>query len=89
MLAAASVVLLLTSALAFFYGGMTRSKSALNMMMTGLGALAVVGPVWMLWGYSDLRVGLAARSEHHSASEASPLTTQVVVRLRCRVRSRA
>ena len=57
MLAAASVVLLMTPALAFFYGGMTRSKSALNMMTTSFGALAVVGPVWMLWGYSDLRVG--------------------------------
>jgi ammonia channel protein AmtB len=53
MLAAASVVLLMTPALAFFYGGMTRSKSALNMMMTGFGALAVVGPVWMLWGYLE------------------------------------
>ena len=53
MLAAASLVLLMTPALAFFYGGMTRSKSALNMMMTGFGALAVVGPVWMLWGYLE------------------------------------
>jgi ammonia channel protein AmtB len=54
MLAAASVVLLMTPALAFFYGGMTRSKSALNMMMMmSFGALALVGPVWMLWGYSE------------------------------------
>jgi Amt family ammonium transporter len=52
MLAAASLVLLMTPALAFFYGGMTRSKSVLNMMMMSFGALAVVGPIWMLWGYS-------------------------------------
>ncbi len=52
MLAAASLVLLMTPALAFFYGGMTRSKSVLNMMMMSFGALAIVGPIWMLWGYS-------------------------------------
>ncbi len=40
MLAAASLVLLMTPALAFFYGGMTRSKSVLNMMMMSFGALA-------------------------------------------------
>ena len=54
MLAAASLVLLMTPALAFFYGGMTRSKSVLNMMMMSFGALAVVGPIWMLWGYSEV-----------------------------------
>jgi Amt family ammonium transporter len=53
MLAAASLVLLMTPALAFFYGGMTRSKSVLNMMMMSFGALAVVGPIWVLWGYSE------------------------------------
>jgi Amt family ammonium transporter len=53
MLAAASLVLLMTPALAFFYGGMTRSKTVLNMMMMSFGALAVVGPIWMLWGYSE------------------------------------
>ena len=53
MLAAASLVLLMTPALAFFYGGMTRSKSVLNMMVISFGALAVVGPIWMLWGYSE------------------------------------
>ena len=53
MLAAASLVLLMTPALAFFYGGMTRSKTVLNMMMMSFGALAIVGPIWMLWGYSE------------------------------------
>ena len=43
----------MTPALAFFYGGMTRSKTVLNMMMMSFGALAVVGPIWMLWGYSE------------------------------------
>src|SRR6476620_3851421 len=53
MLAAASLVLLMTPALAFFYGGMTRSKTVLNMMMMSCPALAVVGPFWMLWAYSE------------------------------------
>ena len=53
MLAAASLVLLMTPALAFFYGGMTRSKSVLNMMMMSFGSLAIVGPIWVLWGYSE------------------------------------
>jgi Amt family ammonium transporter len=52
MLVASSMVLLMTPGLAFFYGGMTRSKSVLNMMMMSFGALAAVGIVYVLWGYS-------------------------------------
>ena len=36
VLASASMVLLMTPGLAFFYGGMVRSKSVLNMMMMSL-----------------------------------------------------
>ena len=52
MLASASMVLLMTPGLAFFYGGMTRSKSVLNMMMMSFGAMGVVGVVYVLWGWS-------------------------------------
>jgi len=53
MLIAASLVLLMTApGLALFYGGMSRSKSVLNMMMMSFGALAIVGVVYVLWGYS-------------------------------------
>jgi Amt family ammonium transporter len=52
MLAAAALVLLMAPGLAFFYGGMVRSKSVLNMMMMVFGALAVVMVVWVLVGYS-------------------------------------
>jgi Amt family ammonium transporter len=38
--------------LAFFYGGMVRVKSVLNMMMMIMGALFIVGILWMLFGYS-------------------------------------
>jgi Amt family ammonium transporter len=52
MLASASMVLLMTPGLALFYGGMTRSKSVLNMMMMSFGAMGIVGVVYVLWGWS-------------------------------------
>jgi Amt family ammonium transporter len=53
MLVSASFVLMMTvPALALFYGGMSRSKSVLNMMMMSFGALAVVVLVYVLWGWS-------------------------------------
>ena len=53
MLMSSSLVLMMTApALALFYGGMSRSKSVLNMMMMSFSALGVVGIVYMLWGWS-------------------------------------
>lgn len=52
MLTSASLVLLMTPGLAFFYGGMVRGKSVLNMMMMSFGAMAVVGVIYVLWGWS-------------------------------------
>jgi Amt family ammonium transporter len=53
MLVSASFVLAMTvPALALFYGGMSRSKSVLNMMMMSFVALALVGIVYCLWGWS-------------------------------------
>jgi Amt family ammonium transporter len=53
MLVSASLVLLMTGpGLALFYGGMSRSKSVLNMMMMSFSALGVVGIVYALWGWS-------------------------------------
>lgn len=53
MLMSASLVLLMTvPALALFYGGMSRSKSVLNMMMMSFGATAVVGVLYVLYGWS-------------------------------------
>ncbi|HET8605204.1 MAG TPA: ammonium transporter [Marmoricola sp.] len=52
MLTSASLVLLMTPGLAFFYGGMTRSKSVLNMMMMSFGAMGVVGILYVLYGFS-------------------------------------
>src|SRR5690606_31690423 len=52
LLVSASLVLLMTPALAFFYGGMSRSKSVLNMMMMSFGAMAVVAVAWVVVGNS-------------------------------------
>jgi ammonium transporter, Amt family len=52
MLAATALVLLMTPALGFFYGGLVRSKNALNTMMMSVSALGIVGLGWALAGYS-------------------------------------
>jgi Amt family ammonium transporter len=52
MLTSAALVLLMTPGLAFFYGGMVRGKSVLNMMMMSFGAIGVVGIIYVFWGYS-------------------------------------
>lgn len=52
MLVSASLVLLMTPGLALFYGGMSRAKSVLNMMMMSFGTMAVVGVIYVLWGWS-------------------------------------
>lgn len=52
MLTSASLVLLMTPALAMFYGGMSRQKSVLNMMMMVFGALGLIAIIYPLWGWS-------------------------------------
>ncbi len=53
VLAAAALVLLMTPALALFYGGMVRAKSVLNMMMMSFIALGTVSVTWVLWGFGE------------------------------------
>jgi Amt family ammonium transporter len=52
MLASTALVLLMTPALAFFYGGLVRSKNALNTMMMSVASLGFVGVAWAILGYS-------------------------------------
>src|SRR5437016_13096898 len=52
MLVATALVLLMTPALGFFYGGLVRSKNALNTVMMSVSALGFVGIAWALAGYS-------------------------------------
>ena len=52
MLISTALVLLMTPALAFFYGGLVRSKNALNTMMMSYISLGFVGVLWAMLGYS-------------------------------------
>ncbi|MEX2430809.1 MAG: ammonium transporter [Dehalococcoidia bacterium] len=52
MLMASALVLLMTPGLAFFYGGLVRSKNIVNTIMFSFMAMAVASVVWVLWGYS-------------------------------------
>src|SRR3954469_4970573 len=52
VLASAALVMLMTPGLAFFYGGMVRMKSVLNMMMMSFITIAVVTIMWVVVGYS-------------------------------------
>ena len=53
MLTSTALVLLMTPALAFFYGGLVRSKNSLNTMMMSFVALGAVGVTWALVAYSE------------------------------------
>jgi Amt family ammonium transporter len=52
MLICAALVLFMTPGLAFFYGGLVRSKNVVNTMMMSFAAMGVVAVQWVLWGYS-------------------------------------
>ncbi|PYR89155.1 MAG: ammonia channel protein [Acidobacteria bacterium] len=52
MLVSTALVLLMTPALALFYGGLVRSKNALNTMMMSFISLGFVAVAWALIGYS-------------------------------------
>ncbi|MFC5906810.1 ammonium transporter [Streptacidiphilus monticola] len=52
VLISAALVLLMTPGLAFFYGGMVRVKSALNMLMMSFVTIGIVTVLWVLYGFS-------------------------------------
>ncbi|GAA4058886.1 ammonium transporter [Nonomuraea soli] len=52
MLVCTALVLLMTPGLALFYGGMTRAKSVLNMMMMSFASIIVVTIAWVIYGFS-------------------------------------
>ena len=52
VLVAAALVLFMTPGLAFFYGGMVRSKNVLGMLMQNFSALGIVSVLWAIVGYS-------------------------------------
>src|SRR5262245_21934974 len=52
VMASSALVLLMTPALGFFYGGLVRSKNVLNTLMMSVASIGVVGLAWTLLGYS-------------------------------------
>jgi Amt family ammonium transporter len=52
LLISAALVILMTPALAFFYGGMVRQKNLLSTIMMSFGILALISILWVLYGYS-------------------------------------
>ncbi|MGW4379635.1 ammonium transporter [Kitasatospora sp. NPDC004531] len=52
VLISAALVMVMTPGLAFFYGGMVRVKSTLNMLAMSFVSLAIVSVLWVLYGYS-------------------------------------
>src|ERR1051325_9138541 len=52
LLVATALVMLMTPGLAFFYGGLVRSRNALTVKMQSFAALGVVGAVWAALGYT-------------------------------------
>ncbi|MFJ9556953.1 ammonium transporter [Nocardiopsis sp. NPDC101807] len=52
LLISAALVMLMTPGLAFFYGGMSRAKSVLNMMLMSFASIAIVSVLWVVVGHS-------------------------------------
>jgi Amt family ammonium transporter len=52
LLISAALVMLMTPALGFFYGGLVRSKNVLSTIMHSFFMLALISVQWVLWGYS-------------------------------------
>jgi Amt family ammonium transporter len=52
MIVCSALVLFMTPGLAFFYGGLVRSKNVVNTMMMSFAAMAIVAVQWVLFGYS-------------------------------------
>jgi ammonium transporter, Amt family len=52
LLVSSALVLLMTPGLAFFYGGLNRSKSVLNMMMMSFSAIGLISILWLFYGFT-------------------------------------
>ena len=72
MLASTALVLLMTPGLAFFYGGMVRTKSVLNMMMMSMISIGVVSVLWVIYGF-ELAFGYKADSPWYGSFSFSGL----------------
>jgi len=76
MLASSALVLLMTPGLAFFYGGMVRTKSVLNMMMMSMATVGIVSIIWVIYGF-ELAFGVDGKSPWYGSIKISDLGNQV------------
>jgi len=76
MLASTALVLLMTPGLAFFYGGMVRTKSVLNMMMMSMITIGIVSVLWVIFGF-ELAFGHSSDSPWYGGLSFSGLGSQV------------
>ena len=72
VLVSSALVLLMTPGLAFFYGGMVRAKSALNMMMMSMVTIGIVSVLWVIYGFK-LAFGSEANSPWYGSISLSGL----------------
>ena len=72
VLVSSALVLLMTPGLAFFYGGMVRAKSALNMMMMSMVTIGIVSVLWVIYGF-QLAFGSEANSPWYGSISLSGL----------------
>src|SRR5687767_836068 len=52
ILVSTALVMLMTPALALFYGGLVRQKNVLSTIMHSVFMLALISVQWVLWGYT-------------------------------------
>lgn len=76
VLASTALVLLMTPGLAFFYGGMVRTKSVLNMMMMSMVTIGIVSILWVIYGF-ELAFGYKADSPWYGNISLSGLGSVV------------
>jgi Amt family ammonium transporter len=79
MLISAALVLLMTPGLAFFYGGLVRSRNVLNTMMMSLILMALVGVTWVLWGYSLAFAPIAVSGDCSNLPDSLQLSANPII----------
>ena len=52
VIVATALVMLMTPALGFFYGGLVRKKNIVSTIIQCIVIFAVISIIWALWGYS-------------------------------------
>ena len=52
VMVSAALVMLMTPALGFFYGGLVQRKNVLSTIMHSFFMLALISVQWVLWGYT-------------------------------------